>query len=109
MDRVPAERGAPVRSYSVRFVVRMALPMTTSVELDVRKLMTSQLLPSVVFIDIFISHHSLKVFDQTLRKKTCSLIQIHRHLLKHFHGNFSKRLYYFSQITDCGLQGRMSV
>ena len=69
MDRVPAERGAPVRSYSVRFVVRMALPMTTSVELDVRKLMTSQLLPSVVFIDIFISHHSLKVFDQTLRKK----------------------------------------
>ena len=69
MDRVPAERGAPVRSYSVRFVVRMALPMTTSVELDVRKLMTSQILPSVVFIDIFLSHQSLKVFKQTLRKK----------------------------------------
>ena len=93
MDRVPAERVAPVRSYSVQCVVRMALPMTTSVELDVRKLMTSQLLPSVVFIDIFLS----------------SLIQIDRHLLKHFHGKFSERLYNFSQITDCGLQGRMSV
>lgn len=73
MDRVPAERGAPVRSYSVRFVVRMALPMTTSVELDVRKLMTSQILPSVVFIDIFLSHQSLKVFEQTLRKKKPAL------------------------------------
>ena len=69
MDRVPAERGAPVRSYSVQCVVRMALPMTTSVELDVRKLMTSQLLPSVVFIDIFLSYQSLKVFEQTLREK----------------------------------------
>lgn len=73
MDRVPAERGAPVRSYSVRFVVRMALPMTTSVELDVRKLMTSQLLPSVVFIYVFISHHSLKVFEKTQRKKKHAL------------------------------------